>query len=67
MDAPQGGVKQSGIGRRNGPEGLLRFVEAHTVADNTGLLHLPDSGPEWSKMVGPMLVLLRLEKAVRRR
>jgi succinate-semialdehyde dehydrogenase/glutarate-semialdehyde dehydrogenase len=67
MDAPQGGVKQSGLGRRNGPEGLLRYVEAHTVADNTGLLHLPDTGPEWSKMTGPMLLLLRIEKAIRRR
>jgi succinate-semialdehyde dehydrogenase / glutarate-semialdehyde dehydrogenase len=67
MDAPQGGVKQSGLGRRNGPEGLLRYVESHTVADNTGLLNLPTSGPEWSKMVGPMLLLLRIEKALRRR
>jgi hypothetical protein len=46
---------------------LLRFVESHTVADNTGLLHLPDTGPEWSKMTGPMLLLLRVEKALRRR
>jgi succinate-semialdehyde dehydrogenase/glutarate-semialdehyde dehydrogenase len=67
MDAPMGGVRQSGIGRRNGPEGLLRFAESHTVADNTGLLTLPTSGPEWSKMAGPMLLLLRIEKAIRRR
>ncbi len=67
MDAPMGGVKQSGIGRRNGPEGLLRFVESHTIADNTGLLQLPSTGREWSKMVGPMLLLLRIEKALRRR
>ena len=67
VDAPQGGVQQSGLGRRNGPEGLLRYVEAHTVADNTGLLQLPTTGREWSKMVGPMLLLLRIEKALRRR
>jgi succinate-semialdehyde dehydrogenase/glutarate-semialdehyde dehydrogenase len=67
VDAPQGGVKQSGLGRRNGPEGLLRFVESHTVADNTGLLQLPTTGREWSKMVGPMLLLLRTLKAIRRR
>ena len=67
MDAPQGGVKQSGLGRRNGPEGLVRYAEAHTVADNTGLLHLPATGPEWSKMISPMLLLLRLEKTLRRR
>jgi succinate-semialdehyde dehydrogenase / glutarate-semialdehyde dehydrogenase len=67
VDAPQGGVQQSGLGRRNGPEGLLRYVEAHTVADNTGLLQLPTTGREWSKMIGPMLLLLRILKAVRRR
>jgi succinate-semialdehyde dehydrogenase/glutarate-semialdehyde dehydrogenase len=67
MDAPMGGVGQSGLGRRNGPEGLLRFAEAHTVADNTGLLQLPTSGREWSKMVSPMMLLLRIEKALRRR
>lgn len=67
MDAPMGGVKQSGLGRRNGPEGLLRFAEAHTIADNTGLLNLPSTGPAWSKMIAPMLLLLRTLKAVRRR
>jgi acyl-CoA reductase-like NAD-dependent aldehyde dehydrogenase len=67
MDAPMGGVKQSGLGRRNGPEGLLRFAESHTVADNTGLLQLPTTGREWSKMVGPMILMLRIEKALRRR
>lgn len=67
MDAPMGGVKQSGLGRRNGPEGLLRFAESHSIADNTGLLTLPSTGPEWSKMVAPMLLLLRTLKAVRRR
>lgn len=67
MDAPQGGTKQSGLGRRNGPEGLLRYAEAHTIADNTGLLHLPATGPEWRRMIPPMLLLLRIEKALRRR
>lgn len=28
---PSGGVKQSGIGRRNGPEGLLRFVRTQSI------------------------------------
>ncbi|MCD0453188.1 succinate-semialdehyde dehydrogenase (NADP(+)) [Actinocorallia sp. API 0066] len=31
-DSPMGGMKQSGIGRRHGAEGLLRFTEAQTVA-----------------------------------
>jgi acyl-CoA reductase-like NAD-dependent aldehyde dehydrogenase len=32
---PMGGVKQSGLGRRNGPEGLMRFVHTQSiVVDN---------------------------------
>jgi succinate-semialdehyde dehydrogenase/glutarate-semialdehyde dehydrogenase len=32
FDAPMGGFKDSGIGRRHGPEGLTRYVESKTVA-----------------------------------
>ncbi|WP_435346499.1 succinic semialdehyde dehydrogenase [Haloarchaeobius sp. HRN-SO-5] len=32
IDAPMGGMKESGIGRRHGPEGLLRYTESQTVA-----------------------------------
>jgi succinate-semialdehyde dehydrogenase/glutarate-semialdehyde dehydrogenase len=31
-DAPMGGVKGSGLGRRHGREGLLKFTESQTVA-----------------------------------
>jgi succinate-semialdehyde dehydrogenase/glutarate-semialdehyde dehydrogenase len=31
-DAPMGGVGESGIGRRHGPEGLLRYTEPKTIA-----------------------------------
>ncbi|ROO90203.1 aldehyde dehydrogenase (NAD+)/succinate-semialdehyde dehydrogenase/glutarate-semialdehyde dehydrogenase [Actinocorallia herbida] len=31
-DAPMGGMKQSGVGRRHGAEGMLRYTEAQTVA-----------------------------------
>lgn len=67
VDAPMGGMKRSGLGRRNGPEGLLRFVDARTVAEATGLLTLPRTGPEWSTMSGLMTLLLKVLKAVRRR
>jgi succinate-semialdehyde dehydrogenase / glutarate-semialdehyde dehydrogenase len=67
MDAPMGGVKHSGLGRRNGPEGLLRFAESTTIAASTGLLQLPRTGAEFQKMVPLMLLLLRGEKAIRRR
>ncbi len=67
VDAPMGGMKQSGLGRRNGPEGLLRFVEGRTVAESTGILALPRTGAEWARLEVVMLVLLRALKAIRRR
>ncbi len=67
VDAPMGGVKQSGVGRRNGPEGLLRFVEPITIAHTTGLLQMPRTGAEWEKLSGLMLVLAATLKVIRRR
>ncbi|WP_067454495.1 succinic semialdehyde dehydrogenase [Actinomadura macra] len=40
-DSPMGGMKQSGVGRRHGAEGLLRFTESQTVASQ----HLMDLEP----------------------
>ncbi|MFI6394708.1 succinic semialdehyde dehydrogenase [Nonomuraea sp. NPDC050540] len=37
-DAPMGGMKSSGLGRRHGAEGLLRYTEAQTVASQSTLL-----------------------------
>ena len=31
-DAPMGGMKKSGIGRRHGPEGIRKYAESQTVA-----------------------------------
>jgi succinate-semialdehyde dehydrogenase/glutarate-semialdehyde dehydrogenase len=31
-DAPMGGMKQSGVGRRHGAEGLLKYTEVQTIA-----------------------------------
>lgn len=67
IDAPMGGVKQSGLGRRNGREGILRFVDSRTVAESTGLMTLPRTGAEFAKLAVLMLILLRVLKAIRRR
>ncbi|MBC7589941.1 MAG: aldehyde dehydrogenase family protein [Salinibacterium sp.] len=67
IDAPMGGMKRSGMGRRNGHEGLLRFVEARTVAESTGILNLPRTGEEFEKMNGLMVATLRALKSARRR
>ena len=52
-DAPMGGMKESGLGRRNGPEGFARFIESRTVARATGLLTLPRTGPEFARLDRP--------------
>ena len=67
IDAPMGGVKQSGLGRRNGPEGILRFVDSCTIAESTGLMTLPRTGAEFAKLSGVMILLLRVLKGIRRR
>jgi succinate-semialdehyde dehydrogenase/glutarate-semialdehyde dehydrogenase len=67
IDAPMGGVKQSGLGRRNGLDGLARFTESTTIAESTGLMQLPRTGPEFGKMIGLMVVMLKSLKAIRRR
>ncbi|MDL4776211.1 MULTISPECIES: succinic semialdehyde dehydrogenase [Thermomonosporaceae] len=43
-DAPMGGMKQSGMGRRHGAEGLLKFTEPQTVASQ----HVIDLEPPGS-------------------
>jgi acyl-CoA reductase-like NAD-dependent aldehyde dehydrogenase len=66
VDAPMGGMKNSGLGRRNGHEGLLRFVEGRTISETTGILTLPRTGKEWLALQPVMLLLLRALKAIRR-
>jgi len=67
VDAPMGGLKNSGLGRRNGPEGLKRFVDPITISRATGVLRLPGTGVEFARLVTPMVLLARTLKVLRRR
>lgn len=67
VDAPMGGVKASGLGRRNGPEGLLRFVEPITVSRATGVIPLPTSGRDFAVVAEPFMLLARVLRGIRRR
>ncbi len=37
LDAPMGGMKASGVGRRHGHEGLLKYTESQTIAVRSSL------------------------------
>jgi succinate-semialdehyde dehydrogenase / glutarate-semialdehyde dehydrogenase len=37
MDAPMGGMKDSGVGRRHGREGILKYTQAQNVAVQRGI------------------------------
>jgi len=58
VDAPMGGWGLSGLGRRNGREGIRRFTESRTVAETTGLLRLPTSAADFDRLTEPMVGLL---------
>lgn len=62
-DAPMGGFKASGLGRRHGAGGLLRFTEAQTVAvQKLGPAFAPMapmSYETYQKILGPSLKLLK--------
>ncbi|MFP5415260.1 MAG: succinic semialdehyde dehydrogenase [Actinomycetes bacterium] len=65
MSAPMGGMGASGLGRRQGPEGLLRFTEAQTVATQRLLpiMHVPGQSSE--RTVALVTRGLRLLRALR--
>ena len=65
--APMGGIKQSGVGRRNGEVGLLRFVDPVTISSTTGLMQLPRTAVEYTTKVEPLVLLARVLTAARRR
>ena len=62
LDSPMGGMKQSGVGRRNGKYGLLRFTEARTIGISTGLLKFPSRARQYNKMAPLMNTLAKVMK-----
>lgn len=60
--APMGGMKDSGLGRRHGPEGLLRYTEAQTVASQHVFGFEPAFGMSAQSWAGMMTRSLKLLK-----
>ncbi|NJP48063.1 succinic semialdehyde dehydrogenase [Actinacidiphila epipremni] len=65
--APMGGMKDSGLGRRHGSEGILKFTEAQTVATQRLLPLAPALGMDDEKYAAFLSRSLRLMKTLRMR
>jgi succinate-semialdehyde dehydrogenase/glutarate-semialdehyde dehydrogenase len=65
VQSPMGGMKDSGLGRRHGSEGILKFTEAQTVAHQRLLPMAPSLGMDDEKYAAFMSAGLRLMKAFR--
>lgn len=65
VQSPMGGMKESGLGRRHGSEGILKYTEAQTVAHQRLLPMAPSLGMDDEKYAAFMNRSLRLMKAFR--
>ena len=68
VDAPMGGMKDSGLGRRHGAAGILKYTETQTVAVQRLIALAPPPGmphPLWAKAMTASLRLLRRTPGIR--
>ncbi|WP_367124388.1 succinic semialdehyde dehydrogenase [Streptomyces phytohabitans] len=65
VQAPMGGMGDSGLGRRHGSEGVLKYTEAQTVAHQRVLPMAPSLGMSEEAYAAFMGRSLRLMKALR--
>lgn len=59
LDAPMGGMKQSGLGRRQAGDGIRRFVEPQAVATQSGVPIAPSFGLSKKGFVDTMAGAMR--------
>lgn len=62
IDAPMGGMKSSGLGRRQGRDGIRRFVEVQSVGTQSGPAIAPIHGLSEQRFVSLMTGAFRLFK-----
>ncbi len=66
LDAPMGGMRESGVGRRQGSEGVLRYTETQSVASQRLIRFGPQLGLSDRAYAGIMNANLRLMKKLGR-
>ncbi|HEU5027251.1 MAG TPA: succinic semialdehyde dehydrogenase [Spirillospora sp.] len=64
-DSPMGGMKQSGVGRRHGAEGMLKFTEVQTVASQHIMDLEPPGSIGYDKFADVMATGIKLMKKLR--
>ncbi|MER6239485.1 succinic semialdehyde dehydrogenase [Streptomyces clavifer] len=64
VQSPMGGMKDSGLGRRHGSEGILKYTEAQTVAQQRLIPLGPAFGMDDEKYAAVMSLGLKAMKAV---
>ena len=62
IDAPMGGMKNSGLGRRQGQDGIRRFVDVQSVATQRWIPLAPSHGLDGKSFTSVMTGLLRVMK-----
>jgi succinate-semialdehyde dehydrogenase/glutarate-semialdehyde dehydrogenase len=62
IDAPMGGMKDSGLGRRQGRDGIRRFVDVQSVATQAGIPIAPSHGLDGKSFTSVMTGMLRVMK-----
>ncbi|MFH8471341.1 succinic semialdehyde dehydrogenase [Streptomyces sp. NPDC018000] len=67
VQSPMGGMKESGLGRRHGSEGILKFTEAQTIAQQRLIPIAPSFGMDDEKYAAFMTRSLKVMKAFRLR
>ncbi|MEU9612411.1 succinic semialdehyde dehydrogenase [Streptomyces sp. NPDC048209] len=67
VQSPMGGMKDSGLGRRHGSEGILKYTEAQTVAQQRLMPLAPAFGMDDEKYAAFMTRSLKAMKAFRLR
>lgn len=67
VQSPMGGMGDSGLGRRHGSEGILKYTEAQTVAQQRVMPLAPSFGMDDEKYAAFMTRSLRVMKAFRLR
>ena len=62
MGSPMGGMKSSGMGRRNGKQGMLRYTDTRTIGIARFNFKLPTRGRDYKTLAPLMRVLSKLLK-----